>query len=128
MSVFRASMTSDRRLRVVGLFAWLAIVMVGMLVLIDYSSAPGSMPDTSETWPTGSAIGPILNDLAELNSEGLFAGRHDVLEPSDEAVSDRLLITRATSEELFKIAFEQARARRRTPRCGRRGWCGPPAR
>ena len=47
-------------------------------------------------------------------TEGLFAGRHDVLEPSDEAVSDRLLITRATSKELFKIAFEQARARRRT--------------
>lgn len=47
-------------------------------------------------------------------TEGLFAGRHDVLEPSDEAVGDRLLITRATSEKLFKVAFEQARARRRT--------------
>lgn len=45
-------------------------------------------------------------------TEGLFAGRHDVLEPSDEAVGDRLLITRATSEKLFKAAFEQAQARR----------------
>jgi 3-isopropylmalate dehydrogenase len=46
-------------------------------------------------------------------TEGLFAGRHDKLEPSDEAVGDRLVITRATSEKLFKVAFEQARARRR---------------
>lgn len=47
-------------------------------------------------------------------TEGLFAGRHDVLAPSDEAVGDRLLITRTTSEKLFKVAFEQARARRLT--------------
>ncbi|MGC3984548.1 MAG: isocitrate/isopropylmalate dehydrogenase family protein [Pseudorhodoferax sp.] len=46
-------------------------------------------------------------------TEGLFAGRHDKLEPSDEAVGDRLVITRATSEKLFKLAFEQARARKR---------------
>lgn len=47
-------------------------------------------------------------------TEGLFAGRHDALEPSDEAVGDRVLITRKTCEKLFKVAFEQARARRRT--------------
>lgn len=45
-------------------------------------------------------------------TEGLFAGRHDKLEPSDEAVSDRLTITRATSEKLFEVAFAQAKSRR----------------
>lgn len=45
-------------------------------------------------------------------TEGLFAGRHDQQEPSDEAVSDRLTITRATSEKLFEVAFAQARQRR----------------
>jgi 3-isopropylmalate dehydrogenase len=45
-------------------------------------------------------------------TEGLFAGRHDPIEESDEAVSDRLTITRATSERLFDLAFEQAAARR----------------
>lgn len=45
-------------------------------------------------------------------TEGLFAGRHDKQEPSDEAVSDRLTITRATSEKLFEVAFAQARLRR----------------
>jgi 3-isopropylmalate dehydrogenase len=45
-------------------------------------------------------------------TEGLFAGRHDKLEPSDDAVSDRLTITRATSEKLFEVAFAQAKARR----------------
>jgi 3-isopropylmalate dehydrogenase len=45
-------------------------------------------------------------------TEGLFAGRHDEQAPSDIAVSDRLTITRATSEKLFKLAFEQARLRR----------------
>ncbi len=47
-------------------------------------------------------------------TEGLFAGRHDKQEPSDEAVSDRLTITRATSEKLFEVAFAQARQRRAT--------------
>lgn len=47
-------------------------------------------------------------------TEGLFAGRHDKHEPSDEAVSDRLTITRATSEKLFEVAFAQARQRRAT--------------
>jgi 3-isopropylmalate dehydrogenase len=45
-------------------------------------------------------------------TEGLFAGRHDKLEPSDDAVSDRLTITRATSEKLFEVAFAQAKSRR----------------
>ncbi|MGF6373090.1 isocitrate/isopropylmalate dehydrogenase family protein [Paraburkholderia sp. MM5482-R1] len=47
-------------------------------------------------------------------TEGLFAGRHDKQESSNEAVSDRLTITRATSEKLFELAFEQARQRRET--------------
>jgi 3-isopropylmalate dehydrogenase len=45
-------------------------------------------------------------------TEGLFAGRHDKLAPSDTSVSDRLTITRATSEKLFELAFSQARLRR----------------
>lgn len=46
-------------------------------------------------------------------TEGLFAGRHDP--PSDDhaSESDRMTITRATSEQLFDLAFQQARARRR---------------
>ncbi|MFE7421703.1 isocitrate/isopropylmalate dehydrogenase family protein [Rhodococcus sp. NPDC057529] len=47
-------------------------------------------------------------------TEGLFAGRHDAAEASDTEASDRLTITRATSERLFKVAFEQARQRRAT--------------
>jgi 3-isopropylmalate dehydrogenase len=47
-------------------------------------------------------------------TEGLFAGRHDEIKESDEAVSDRLTITRGTSERLFTLAFDQAIARRRT--------------
>ncbi len=46
-------------------------------------------------------------------TEGLFAGRHDPFQPSDETMSDRLTITRKTSEKLFELAFAQARARRR---------------
>ena len=46
-------------------------------------------------------------------TEGLFAGRHDKLEPSDSSVSDRMTITRATCEKLFELAFAQARVRRR---------------
>lgn len=45
-------------------------------------------------------------------TEGLFAGRHDVQPESDESMSDRLTITRATSEKLFELAFEQAKQRR----------------
>ena len=46
-------------------------------------------------------------------TEGLFAGRHDPIEPSDESAGDRLNITRKTCEKLFATAFEQARIRRR---------------
>ena len=45
-------------------------------------------------------------------TEGLFAGRNDPREPSDESVSDRMTITRATCEKLFELAFVQARTRR----------------
>ncbi len=47
------------------------------------------------------------------NTEGLFAGRHDPFTPNDETVSDRMTITRKTSEKLFELAFAQARARKR---------------
>lgn len=46
-------------------------------------------------------------------SEGMFAGLADEHEPSDESASDRMTITRATSEKLFDVAFSQARARRK---------------
>lgn len=46
-------------------------------------------------------------------TEGLFAGRHDKLVPSDSSVSDRMTITRATCEKLFELAFAQAQLRRR---------------
>ena len=45
--------------------------------------------------------------------EGLFAGRHDQIEESDESCSDRLTITRKGCEQLFEIAFAQAKLRRR---------------
>lgn len=45
-------------------------------------------------------------------TEGLFAGRHDGEQDSDEEVSDRLTITRATSEKLFHLAFHQAKQRK----------------
>lgn len=45
-------------------------------------------------------------------TEGLFAGRHDGTQDTDDEVSDRLTITRATSEKLFHLAFEQARQRK----------------
>ncbi len=47
------------------------------------------------------------------NTEGLFAGRHDPFELNDETVSDRMTITRKTSEKLFELAFAQARTRKR---------------
>src|SRR3954447_7928561 len=46
-------------------------------------------------------------------TEGLFAGRHDPMETSNESASDRMTITRSTSEKLFEVAFAQARLRRR---------------
>lgn len=45
-------------------------------------------------------------------TEGLFAGRHDDAPDSNEEVSDRLTITRATSEKLFHLAFSQAQRRK----------------
>ncbi len=45
-------------------------------------------------------------------TEGLFAGRHDEVTPSAESSSDRMTITRATSELLFELCFAQARNRR----------------
>ena len=52
----------------------------------------------------------IIRELVE----GLFAGRHDKIEESDESVSDRLTITRKGCEKLFELAFAQAKQRRRT--------------
>lgn len=46
-------------------------------------------------------------------TEGLFAGRHDPPSGNDESESDRMTITRATSEQLFALAFQQADSRRR---------------
>ncbi len=46
-------------------------------------------------------------------TEGLFAGRHAPVWEGENSVSDRLTITRATSEKLFELAFAQAKARRR---------------
>jgi 3-isopropylmalate dehydrogenase len=46
-------------------------------------------------------------------TEGMFAGLKDPQAESDEQMSDRMTITRATSEKLFRVAFEQARGRRR---------------
>lgn len=46
-------------------------------------------------------------------SEGMFAGLRDEHEPSDESATDRMTITRATCEQLFDVAFAQARARRK---------------
>jgi len=51
-------------------------------------------------------------------TEGLFAGRLDPPSTDPDSESDRLTITRATSEQLFELAFEQAHARRRTGRPG----------
>ncbi|WP_018296848.1 isocitrate/isopropylmalate dehydrogenase family protein [Corynebacterium lubricantis] len=47
-------------------------------------------------------------------TEGLFAGRLDPMIPSDEESSDRLTITRATSEKLFRLAFDLAATRKET--------------
>lgn len=62
--------------------------------------------------------GPLRAGVVDMlvireTTEGLFAGRHDKLEPSDSSVSDRMTITRATCEKLFELAFAQARLRRR---------------
>lgn len=69
------------------------------------------------------APGPLKTEAVDMLvirelTEGLFAGRHDPLAPSDTSVSDRLTITRPTSEKLFELAFEQARVRRSQGRPG----------
>ncbi len=64
--------------------------------------------------PTRLAAGPIDLLVIRETTEGLFAGRNDPFQPSDESMSDRLTITRSTSEKLFELAFAQARARRRS--------------
>jgi 3-isopropylmalate dehydrogenase len=61
--------------------------------------------------------GPLRTESIDLllireSTEGMFAGRHDKVEPSDTSVSDRMTITRATCEKLFALAFQQARLRR----------------
>ncbi|MFJ2618040.1 isocitrate/isopropylmalate dehydrogenase family protein [Glutamicibacter sp. NPDC087344] len=52
-------------------------------------------------------------------SEGMFAGLHDHHEPSDDQATDRMTITRATCQTLFREAFAQARARRQRGTVGR---------
>jgi 3-isopropylmalate dehydrogenase len=52
-------------------------------------------------------------------TEGLFAGRHDPRSTDPDRESDRMTITRATSEELFELAFAQAAARRESGGPGR---------
>lgn len=45
-------------------------------------------------------------------TEGMFAGIKDVVEVSEESMSDRMTITRSNSERLFEMAFRQARQRK----------------
>lgn len=47
-------------------------------------------------------------------TEGLFAGRQDPPGDDPDSASDRMTITRATSLELFELAFREARRRRDT--------------
>lgn len=68
--------------------------------------------------------GPLKSEDVDMlvireTSEGMFAGLHDEHEPSDESATDRMTITRATSERLFDVAFAQARARRKRGTPGR---------
>src|SRR5215203_996377 len=75
----------------------------------------GAMGLPDVRYPNGTEIAPQI-DLLIIRElvEGLFAGRHDKIEESDESVSDRLTITRAGCEKLFELAFAQAKQRRRT--------------
>ena len=64
-------------------------------------------------------VPPVLRDSAvdmlvirEI-TEGLFAGRNDPRSLDTNVEHDRLTITRATSEQLFEIAFAQAETRRK---------------
>lgn len=45
--------------------------------------------------------------------EGLFAGRHDAQEESKDSCSDRLTVTRKGCEQLFELAFQQAKLRKK---------------
>ncbi|GGH33402.1 isocitrate/isopropylmalate dehydrogenase family protein [Microbacterium album] len=68
--------------------------------------------------------GPLKNQHVDMlvireTSEGMFAGLGDLHEPNDESATDRMTITRATSEKLFDVAFSQARARRKRGTPGR---------
>ena len=68
--------------------------------------------------------GPLKNENVDMlvireTSEGMFAGLRDPHEPSDESATDRMTITRPTSEALFEVAFSQARARRKRGTPGR---------
>ena len=45
-------------------------------------------------------------------TEGMFAGMKDPVVYSDEAMSDRMTITRTVSTKLFRLAFSQARRRK----------------
>ena len=70
-------------------------------------------------------VPPVLHandiDLVTIRecTEGLFAGRGDPRSSDPDVEHDRMTITRATSEELFEIAFGLAAARRRAGRPGR---------
>ncbi len=70
-------------------------------------------------------VPPVLHakdiDLVTIRecTEGLFAGRGDPRSEDPDVEHDRMTITRATSEELFEIAFGLAAARRKAGRPGR---------
>jgi 3-isopropylmalate dehydrogenase len=64
--------------------------------------------------PTKLGVDAVDLLVVRETTEGMFAGRHDPVQQSDEIVSDRMTITRATSEKLFELAFRLAQVRRRT--------------
>jgi 3-isopropylmalate dehydrogenase len=64
--------------------------------------------------PTNLRVDAVDLVVVRETTEGMFAGRHDPVQSSDETVSDRMTITRATSEQLFELAFALASSRRQT--------------
>jgi 3-isopropylmalate dehydrogenase len=56
--------------------------------------------------------GNVNMEVIRETTEGLFAHRNDPIVVPDQSVTDRLTITRATSERLFELAFDRARHRR----------------
>lgn len=56
--------------------------------------------------------GNVSMEVIRETSEGLFAHRNDPIVVPDQSVTDRLTITRATSERLFELAFHRAKKRR----------------